>query len=73
MQYSDYISQHQSRIDREQQLVNQYNQKPEGQRVQNLWMVGMEKSKHPVSAGDLFWSFIAMVFVFGIIYLSIAL
>lgn len=45
MQYYDHIKQHQSRIEREQQLVNQYNQQPIGLRKQNLWMLDMEKQK----------------------------
>jgi hypothetical protein len=45
MQYTDYIKLHQSRIEREQQLVNQYNQQPVGMRKQNLWMLDMEKQK----------------------------
>lgn len=46
MQYTDYIALYNARREREQQLIDNYNQKPAEHRVQNLWMHQIEKSDH---------------------------
>jgi len=74
MQYSDYISQYQARREREQQLVNQYNQQPTGTRKQNLWMVGMERhSTFKITGKEFFEVLIGMGIVGLILVASIVL
>lgn len=55
MQYTDYISQYHARHEREQQLVAKYNQRPAGQRVQNLWLHQVDKTvSHAITGKELF-------------------
>ena len=72
MQYHDYIANYNARREREQQLANRYNQKPEGRRVKNLWMVGVEKhTVHNVTAIDIIKIIGGVLIAGGILILSI--
>ena len=72
MKYHDYIANYNARREREQQLANQYNQKPEGRRVQNLWMVSMEKhSGNNVTVVEIAKIIFGIAIVAAILILSI--
>lgn len=72
MQYLEYIANDNARREREVQLANQYNQKPEGQRVQNLWMVGMEKHKiHTITSKEVLEVMAGLLIIGGVLLLSI--
>lgn len=72
MQYYEYIQNDNARREREVQLANQYNQKPEGQRVQNLWMIGVEKqSKHNITGKEIAEIIIGLIIVASVLLLSI--
>jgi hypothetical protein len=74
MQYHEYIANDNARREREQQLTNRYNQKPVENRVQNLWMVGVEKhTSHNITAVDVIKILIGLATAGGILILSILL
>lgn len=72
MQYYEHIANDNARREREVQLANHYNQQPEGQRVQNLWMVGVEKHKNSkINMREILGVIAGMIMVAVILYLSI--
>jgi ribose 5-phosphate isomerase RpiB len=69
MQYCDYIAADNARREREQQLLNKYNQEAKGHKVQNLWLHQVERSVHYKIS---FWevlSIIGAVLMVGVVIL----
>ncbi len=70
MQYTDYIKSYNDRIEREQQLLAQYNQKPIQAKNRCLWMRDIEQhSTHNITASHVF-SIIGGIVLAGIILIA---
>ena len=72
MQYTDYINQYAAQKEREQQLVNQYNQKPVHNRPKALWAAN-SVTKHSVHKIDVIETVIGCVIVAVILVASMFL
>lgn len=72
MQYTDYIALYNARREREQQLVQKYDQHPAGQRVQNLWLHQVDKSvSHRVTGKEIAGAIIGIAAAGIVLLLSI--
>lgn len=72
MQYHDYIAAHNARREREQQLLNKYDQKPVEQRVKNLWLHQVDRQvNYKVTAGNIIYISAGLLMVGIILLLSI--
>jgi len=72
MQYTNYINQYNAQKEREQQLVNQYNQKPVHNRPKALW-ASTTVSKHSVHKIDVVETVIGCIIVAVILVASMFL
>ena len=72
MQYTDYINQHHAQKEREQQLVNQYNQKTVHNRSRHLWTAN-SVSKHSAHKIDVIETVIGCIIVAIILVASLFL
>ena len=70
MEYSAYIQNDNARREREIQLANQYNQKPEGKRVQNLWLHSVKKQPQRMITGRQIIEVIAGLIIVTLIILA---
>jgi len=72
MQYCDYITSYNARREREQQLIQQYSQRPSGQRVHNLWLHQVDRSvHHRVTAKEIAGAIIGIAAAGIVLLLSI--
>lgn len=72
MQYTDYIALYNARREREQQLIQRYDQKPAGQRVQNLWLHQVQKStSHKLQSREIAGAIIGIAVAGIVLLLSI--
>jgi hypothetical protein len=68
MTYTDHIKAYNARVEREQQLVNQYNQKPVHNRPKALW-AATTVSKHTKYKHDV-WEAVAGCVIVAVILVA---
>lgn len=72
MQYTNYIALYNARREREQQLIQKYDQHPAGLHVQNLWLHQVEKStSHKINPKEIVGAIIGIAAAGIVLLLSI--